>query len=57
MEQGWVEVARRLPEWAELRKQMLGFGGAGADDLVLAFALAVWGVKERMVGARNPTTC
>jgi hypothetical protein len=52
MEQRWVEVARRLPEWTELRKQMLGFGGAGADDLVLALALAVWGVKERMTGTR-----
>ena len=45
MELKGLEFGEGLREWKEFRKQMLGFGGAAKDDLVLAVALAVWGAK------------
>ena len=47
-----VEIAEGLAEWREFRKQMLGFGTAAKDDLVLAVALAVWGAKGGTFGER-----
>ena len=48
-----LEIGEGLAEWAEFRKQMVGFGTAAQDDLVLAVALAVWGVKGSQYGERS----
>ena len=53
LETKWMEIGKGQRIWPELRKQLIGFGGCGADDLVLAFALAAWGARagERYEGA------
>jgi hypothetical protein len=45
-------IASRLPAAPELVKELASFGGTGHDDMVLALALAVWGVRLHRVG--NP---
>jgi hypothetical protein len=45
-------IAARMPEAPELVKELTSFGGTGHDDMVLALALAVWGVRLHKVG--NP---
>ena len=56
MESGDVAVAGRLRETPALVKELAAFGNStsgnssGHDDMVIALALAVWGVKERVMG-------
>ena len=48
-----VAIASRLAETPALVKELAGFGGSGHDDMVMALALALWGVKVRTVGERS----
>lgn len=45
-------IAARLQEAKALRKELAEFGGTGHDDLVMALALGVWGVRLRPAGMR-----
>jgi hypothetical protein len=43
-------IAERMPETPELVNELTGFGSRGHDDMVMAVALAVWGVRLLRTG-------
>ena len=46
-------IAAGMAETPALVKELTDFGGAGHDDMVMALALALWGVKIQTVGERS----
>ena len=45
-------IAAGMGEAPALIKELIAFGGTGHDDMVIALALALWGVKIRIFGER-----
>ena len=49
LENGQLRIARNLRETGRLVQEMLSLGGSEHDDLAMAVALAVWGVKTGLM--------
>jgi hypothetical protein len=49
-EQQDLLIAAALPNKAALLKELTSFGGHAHDDMVLALALALWGVRIKRQG-------